>query len=192
MLKTGLGLLVVGTGLALGTGFVSKSGIAFNSVSKVSAQTGACKSAAAPSKYQHVIVITMENKTYGQVIGNSAAPYETSLKTQCASATSYSAASSPSRPNYIAMVSGGVQGCAGSNSDAPSCQSTVDNVMRQARTAGKTSKVYSEGMTSNCQYASSGKYATKHNPYPYFIGADDKAACSRDNVPLAILHRATL
>ena len=36
--------------------------------------------------------------------------YLTGLANQCASATAYAQAASPSRPNYIAMTSGGTQG----------------------------------------------------------------------------------
>lgn len=137
---------------------------------------------APPAKYNHVIVVVMENHHWADVL-NGGGQYMTQLKNNCATATNYAQAGSPSRPNYVAMVSGSVQGCNGSNADAPDCQSSADNIMRQARVAGGTSKVYSESMTSNCQYNSSGPYATKHNSYPYFIGADDKAACARDNVP---------
>ena len=136
------------------------------------------------SGYNHVVVIVMENKPYNAVIGDPAAPYLTNLAQQCGTATSWSQSSSPSRPNYIDMTSGSVQGCAGSNADPPSCQTTSDNIFRQVIGSGGTAKSYIEGMTSNCQYASGGVYATKHNPWPYYVGPNDQAYCQQFDIPL--------
>lgn len=134
--------------------------------------------------YNHVVVIVMENKVYNSVIGSPSAPFLTNLSQQCGTATNYAQSSSPSRPNYIDMVSGSVQGCAGSNADPPSCQTTSDNVFRQVIDGGGTAKSYIEGMTTNCQYTSGGVYATKHNPWPYFVGPNDQTYCQQFDIPL--------
>lgn len=134
--------------------------------------------------YNHVVVIVLENKTYGQVIGAAAAPYLTGLANQCATATSYAQVGSPSRPNYIAMTSGGMQGCNGSNADPPSCQTTADNIFRQVISSGGTAKAYIESMPSNCAYRTSGQYATKHNPWPYYIGPNDQQWCQQFDIPM--------
>jgi phospholipase C len=152
--------------------------------SSQAAASPCAKTTTAPTTYKHVVLIVMENKTYGQVIGNAAAPYLTSLANLCASATKYAVAGSPSRPNYIAMTSGGVQGCNGSDADPPSCQTTANNIFRQLINHGLTTKSYIESMTSKCQYASSGLYATKHNPWPYYIGPNDQARCQQFDIPL--------
>ena len=136
------------------------------------------------SGYNHVIVIVMENKFYSSVIGTPEAPFLTNLSNQCATATNYAQASSPSRPNYMAMTSGSIHGCAGSNADPPSCQTTSDNIFRQVISSGGTAKSYIEGMTSNCQYSSNGVYATKHNPWPYYTGPNDQAYCQQFDIPL--------
>ena len=38
-------------------------------------------------------------------------------------------------------------------------------------------------MPGNCVLRSAGKYAVKHNPAAYYVGADDRQACQRDDVP---------
>ena len=40
-------------------------------------------------------------------------------------------------------------------------------------------------MTQPCELHGSGRYAVKHNPAAYYTGADDRAACQRDDLPLA-------
>jgi hypothetical protein len=147
---------------------------------------------AAPSRYNHVVIITMENKTYPQVIGNAAAPYETGLAQKCATAPNYGTTLAPSRPNYIAMASGSPQSCSGSNADAPDCVSPADNIFRQVLTAGKTTKSYVDSMTSNCQFNTSGAYATKHNPWPYFNGPGDAAACQKYDIPMGTVTAGNL
>src|SRR5262249_22660407 len=74
-----------------------------------------CTGTTAPTTYQHVVIVAMENKIYTGVIGNAAAPFQTALAKACASANHYATAASPSRPNYIAMTSGDTYGCQGSD-----------------------------------------------------------------------------
>jgi len=47
-------------------------------------------------------------------------------------------------------------------------------------------------MSSACQLDSSGDYAVKHNPAPYYVGGEDRAACQRDNVALGTPDRGAL
>ncbi len=164
----------------------NKSGVAAMDEWNFPVSTSPCgrKAFGSIAGYNHVVVIVMENKFYSSVIGDPTAPFLTNLAAECGTATNYSQASSPSRPNYIAMTSGDVQGCAGSNADAPDCQTTADNVFRQVIEAGGTAKSYIEGMTSNCQYVSNGEYATKHNPWPYYIGPNDQQYCQNFDIPL--------
>jgi phospholipase C len=165
---------------------LAAAGLAIASGTTSSAATSPCgRTTTRPSHYKHVVVIVMENKTYSQVIGNAAAPYLTGLAHQCASDTKYASVSSPSRPNYIGMTSGIVPaGCAGSDADPPSCTTTANNVFRQVISTGARAKSYVESMTSKCQIASSGSYATKHNPWPYYIGTNDRTWCGTYDIPL--------
>jgi phospholipase C len=137
-----------------------------------------------PKTYEHVIWVWMENHGYSQVIGNSAAPYETALAHQFGTATNYRSVGSPSLPNYIGATSGSTQGI--SDDDSPSSHVlTVDNLFRQVRASGRTERSFQESMPTNCTLSSVDPYAVKHNPAAYYAGADDRAACRNDDVPFS-------
>jgi hypothetical protein len=95
----------------------------------------------------------------------------------------YEAVGSPSLPNYLGATSGTTSGV---EDDAPPSSHPIsaDNLFRQVRAAGGTALSYQEAMPTNCALNSSGRYAVKHNPAAYYVGADDRAACERDDVPL--------
>ena len=56
--------------------------------------------------YKHVVVIPMENTSYGSIIGSSSAPYINSLASGCGLATNYTGLTHYSLPNYVGMTSG--------------------------------------------------------------------------------------
>lgn len=142
-----------------------------------------------PTRYQHVVWIIMENKSYSSVIGSPSAPYETQLAHQCASDTHWSDAGSQydSLPNYIAMTtgqSGSILAPFTCDCDpSPSVSVTVDNIFRQVRTAGGTERSYAEGMSGNCSTTGT-TYASKHNPAMYMWGGTDRTACQHDDIPM--------
>jgi hypothetical protein len=143
--------------------------------------------ASAPSTYQHVVWIWMENHNWQQVLGDpSAAPYETRLAHQCATATHYSSVGSPSLPNYLGATSGDTWGIR-DDADPSSHHLTVDNLFRQVRTAGGTERSYEEAMASPCQQGSGGTYAVRHNPAAYYTGNNDRTACAADDLSLNAL-----
>jgi len=119
----------------------------------------------------------MENHSYSQIIGSSAAPYINSLASGCGLATNYTAVTHPSLPNYIAATSGGTQGITDDNPPS-SHPLAVNSIFQQAGSAGS----YEESMPSNCDLTSSGTYAVKHNPEAYYTGI--RTACAADNVPM--------
>lgn len=183
--------LVSGCGQSAGTGTASPP--PSNPAPPVAAATvtsGPCGTASSPPRrYQHVIWIIMENKTYSSVIGTPGAPYETQLAHQCATDTHWSNAGSQydSLPNYIAMTTGQsgpilapfTCDCAPS----PSVSVSVDNIFRQVRAAGGTERSYAEGMSGNCSDSGT-TYAPKHNPALYMWGGTDRTACQQDDIPL--------
>jgi Phosphoesterase family len=138
-----------------------------------------------------VIWIWMENKTFTDVIGNSDAPYETSLASQCATASHYSSVGSRSLPNYVGATSGSTQGI---SDDGPPVDHpvTADNLFRQVRDHGATARSYQESMDGNCMINSSGRYAVKHNPAAYYVGGSDRSACQAGDVPLGGLDNGPL
>ena len=140
--------------------------------------------AAPPDRWEHVIWIWMENKRRDEVIDNPAAPFESALAEACGTARQYSSVASPSLPNYLAAVAGKTFGV---TDDAPPADHsfTADNLFRQVRASGRLARSYQEDMPRRCVLEPrTGLYAVKHNPAAYFKGADDRAACQRDNLPI--------
>ena len=144
----------------------------------------------APVRYQHVIWILMENKSYNKVMGSRSAPYETSLARRCGSDSHWSDAGSAynSLPNYIALTSG-IRDPTKLNPFKCDCKPSssvhvnADNIFRQVRAAGGTERSYEEGMSVNCGI-SGARYASKHNPAEYYWGGFDRAACKAHDVPM--------
>jgi len=130
----------------------------------------------------------MENHAYSSVIGTTDAPYMTSLAKKCASSTNWNDAGSQykSLPNYIAMTSGGVQGITTDGKPADFPPVTADNIFRQVHALGKTTRTYSEDMTSNCAQVnqSGNNYAVRHNPEAFYVGGTDSTACQTDNISM--------
>jgi hypothetical protein len=135
-----------------------------------------CKDATAPDRYDHVVVVVMENKVWSGVL-NGQGPWLTARKNECTTATNYQQAGSPSRPNYIALTAGATYGCEGSNADPPGgCTPPSPSVFKQVIDAGGTAKNYLGGAQQACDLTSGGRYAVKHDPWPYF--ADERALCA--------------
>ena len=134
-----------------------------------------CKGTAAPDRYEHVVVVVMENKKWSDVL-NGQGPFLTALKDRCATATNYQQSASPSRPNYIALTAGATYGCEGSNADPPGgCRPPSPSVFEQVIDSGGTAVNYLGGAQSACDVTSEGRYAVKHAPWPYF--ADERDLC---------------
>jgi phosphatidylinositol-3-phosphatase len=127
----------------------------------------------------------MENHGYGDIIGSSAAPYVNSLASQCGLATNFHNVSHPSLPNYIAATSGlglsGVKKFDGDCRASKRCSTTAPSIFDQ----GESWKAYEESMPSACDRSSSGDYAVRHNPPPYFTTLSD---CGSFDVPYTQLH----
>jgi hypothetical protein len=130
-----------------------------------------------------VVWIFMENHSWGEVIGNPAAPYLGGLARQCGTDTDYAVVGSPSLPNYLGATSGSTQGV--TDDGDPSTHSFgVDNLFRQVRAAGGTERSFDESMPAPCRLVSAGSYAAKHNPAVYYVGGSDRPACQADDLPL--------
>jgi phospholipase C len=110
-----------------------------------------------------MFVIVMENRSYGQVIGNA---YTSQLASQYGVATDYHGVSHPSLPNYLALTSGSTWGIADDGFHAL----PAGGLGTQLDSAGIEWRAYMEGMTNGC-YRSPYPYALKHNPFAYYGGA---------------------
>lgn len=136
-------------------------------------------------RFSHVVVLVLENKECGQIIGSDDAPYLNSLARRSALATSFYATAHPSLPNYLALTGGSTFGIA---SDCTDCHVQARNLVDELEAARITWKAYLEGMPSPCfQGSEAGNYAKKHNPFLYYDDiANNPARCS-NVVPLTQL-----
>jgi len=132
--------------------------------------------------FSHVFLIVMENREYGTVIGNPAAPYINALARSYALASSYYGVSHPSLPNYLALAAGDTFGI---QSDCTTCFVNAPNIADQVEASGRSWRAYMEGMPSACYLGGwSGGYAQKHNPFVYFTDIrNDPVRCAAHVVP---------
>lgn len=129
---------------------------------------------AAWPRYDHVLIVVMENHNLAQVVGNSSAPYVTSLALQGANFTNSHGIGHPSQPNYLALFSGSTQGV--TNDSCPHTFTGADNLGAQVIAAGLTFAGYSESMPA-AGYADcrSSNYVRKHNPWVNFPNVPSSA-----------------
>jgi hypothetical protein len=123
-----------------------------------------------PSASSHVVLMVLENKERGTVVGSPDAPYLNSLVRRYASASRSYAITHPSLPNYLALVSGSTHGI---TSDCSTCQASGPNLADQLQRAGLSWKSYEEGLPRSCfRGATAGRYAKKHDPFAYWSSID--------------------
>ena len=134
--------------------------------------------AATRKKPPRIAVLVMENKEYGNVIGNPSAPYINSLAKRYALAESYYAIRHPSLPNYLALTGGATFDI---QNDCTDCHVRAASLPDQLDRAKISWKAYMEDMRSSCfQGAQQGGYAKKHNPFIYYDAiAKSHRRCSR-------------
>jgi hypothetical protein len=137
--------------------------------------------ASPPRIYGHVVWIWLENKSYGQVVGNGSAPYiNHTLISECGLATNYHNITHPSLPNYVAATSGlGYSSLGRFASDCEprgSCRTRAPSIFTQV----PSWRAYEQSMPYDCARSSSGYYAVKHNPPPYYTNL---AGCASKDVP---------
>lgn len=182
--------LCVATAAALLVGCGSRGGV----VSTVpgpstsgpgTAGPGATASASAtatssPLRFDHMLLVVLENKASTQIDGNPAAPYLNSLMADSAVLTQSRAVAHPSEPNYLALFSGSTHGI--TDDRCPVGLGSQPNLGRQLIDVGLSFAGYSEGLPSvGFAGCSSGRYAAKHNPVTAF-----------DNLPPAVNQPASV
>ena len=134
--------------------------------------------AAAPSG--KLVVIVMENEPYGNIVGNSQAPYLNQLMAQGQLFTNYTAVAPASNPNYLAMTSGLTSAL---SPPSPNIFQAIDG------SGTGTWKEFMESMPGNCAYGISTDvpgtsvplYTADHDPdYQYRANT----TCSTNDVPM--------
>jgi phospholipase C len=116
-----------------------------------------------------VFTIVMENRSQGDILGNSAAPYINRLANQYAVAYGYhDPFVHPSEPNYLWMASGENFGVLDDNDPISHHLDSTSHLVDQIEMAGLTWKSYQESMGQPCGLVSQGRYAAKHDPFVFF------------------------
>ncbi len=136
--------------------------------------------------FQHVVVIVFENKEYASVLGNSQAPTFNRMARRYATLTRYYGVAHPSLPNYLALVSGSTHEIA---SDCTSCTVSGSNLADTLERAGKTWRLYAEGLPQpGFTGPFAGRYAKKHDPFVYFRDVAGDPRRLQRVAPLTQLH----
>jgi phosphatidylinositol-3-phosphatase len=134
--------------------------------------------AAKRSPSARVVLLVMENKDRGQIIGSADAPYMTALARRYGTAGRSFAITHPSLPNYLALVSGSTHGI---TSDCTDCRVSGPNLGTQLDHAKLGWKSYQEGLPQPCfTGAAAGRYARKHDPFAYWGNRDCRHRVSFD------------
>lgn len=132
---------------------------------------------------QHVAVIMLENQSYSTVVGSASMPYLNSLMKQGALATNYYASTHPSLPNYFALTTGETL----VTEDASPVQS-VDNIVRELSSHGKTWKGYFQSLPSTGYMGLDvPPYVKHHNPFAYLSDVVNSSSQQQNVVNLTQL-----
>ena len=177
--------VVAGFLVAAATGLTA-CGPGPNNVTTAPHVTSPCATTAvAPTRYDHVVVFSFENRTWSTVGGPgfAAMPYLHALATHCESFSDWMESDNTenSGTQYVSQMQGDLNHTVRDDCDPSStCRSVADNLFRQARAAHLTAVNYVEGATTGCSAAGN---AAKHVPALYFQGADDAAHCTEQVRP---------
>ena len=136
--------------------------------------------------FDHIIMILLENKEFGSVIGNSQMPNFNKLAQDYTLLTQFYAVTHPSLPNYLALIGGDTFGI---TSDCNNCFVNAPSLPDLIEATGRTWKTYQEDMLSPCYIGDGSNYMQKHNPFIYFDPIrTDSARCERSVVPFTALQ----
>jgi phosphatidylinositol-3-phosphatase len=137
--------------------------------------------------FRHVVWIVLENRNFGDVIGNPEMPYFNHLAKDYVLLDQYYSIQHPSLPNYIALISGGAQGITG---DCIDCFVNQPNLADIIEAGGRTWKTYQEDMPGACFIGNKGQYVQRHNPFIYFDSIRlDPNRCQRSIIPFDDLQK---
>lgn len=133
-----------------------------------------------PPVVSKVLVFVVENHSLDQMRADM--PYTYSLAQTYGYASSYRALTHPSLGNYLAIAGGSTFGVV--DDDNPVAHPIPGpDVFSAALAAGKTARLYAEGMPGTCVLENGGdRYVVRHNPWTYFV--DGRVGCERFDVPI--------
>ncbi len=153
---------------------------------------GICGTATSPpARFDHVIVIMLENHSYSQLIASGSGqgtPYLNQLADRCGLATNYRSITHPSLPNYLAVTGGSTFGF------TTDCQCSVSapSIFSEIAATGGSWATYAESMPVPCQTTDSlGVYYTAHHNPPIFY-RNLAPTCAPNDLPLGTPRRGAL
>lgn len=134
----------------------------------------------------NVMLIMLENREYSSVFGSNNAPYLTYLANKYGYASNAYAATHPSLPNYLAIVSGNTFSI---TTDCESCSAPGITIINELASKHITWGAYFQSMPYPCfrGYSSSTGYAKKHNPFMYFPAITENPNLCDQIMPLKAL-----
>src|SRR6476469_229537 len=94
-----------------------------------------------PITLDRIAVLVLENRSWGQIVGNPQAPYLNSMARRGALETHYYAITHPSLPNYLALTTGGHKRV---NRDCTVCRSSGRSLANQFEAAHIPWRAYFE------------------------------------------------
>jgi len=122
----------------------------------------------------HTLIVVLENRSYGQVIGDPGAPFINSVVHRSALFTDAHAITHPSQPNYLDLFSGSTQGV---TDDSCPHRFSAPNLAAELLAAHDTFAGYSEGLpVTGSPVCSAGGYARKHVPWSNFSNVPASAS----------------
>lgn len=140
-------------------------------ISPGTAAAKATEAAATPPRFDHIVIVVMENKNFNAIIGRpDEAPYINKLAGGGAVFSRSFAVAHPSQPNYLALFSGSTQGV--TSDHCPKHFAHVPNLGAELIKAKLSFTGFSESMPSDgntgCGSEASLGYTRAHNPWVDF------------------------
>ena len=137
--------------------------------------------AAAPEPGGRMVVIVLENREFGTVVGSGEMPYFNRLIQRGALATNSYGLLHPSLPNYLALIGGSTFGIA---DNCTECLAHGPNLATQLAAAHVSWRAYMGGMPKPCYTGTGvGEYVKRHNPFMYFPSVTTRPGLCRRVVP---------
>ncbi len=137
--------------------------------------------------HDHVMIVILENKNYGSIIGSSDAPYLNSLlaDSNCALLEKYFALTHPSQPNYVRLFSGDGQSVIlDFDPISSTLPYTTENLGGSLLKKGYSFIGYSEDLPSVGYTGSDvGQWVRRHCPWLDWQDASQNGIPAKDNLP---------
>jgi phospholipase C len=139
--------------------------------------------------FDHIVIITFENKEFDKIIGNPYMPTFNRYARDYTLLTQFYAVTHPSLPNYLAMIGGDTFNIA---SNCKDCFIKALSLPDLIEASGRTWKTYQEDMQHPCGLGNQdeNEYMQKHNPFVYFDAIRlNPQRCKNSVVPLKQLQK---